>query len=286
MSDARRRQSFLRSGCPLSFFREGAGPPVVWIQGVAIGAKGWDPQVDALRSEFDCLAFDNRGFGRSQPCEGGLTVEQMAEDTLALMEAQGWSDAHLVAHSLGGLVALQMAKQAQARVRSLALLCTFVTGKVPTRLAPKLLGVSLRTVIGTAKMRRRAFLELVMPPEALAGADLDAMAARLAEFFEHDLAGRPPVAMKQFRATGKSELLGSLSAIRDTPTLVVSARHDLIAPPSAGRAIAEGIAGAKFVELEDASHGVTLQQPERINAMLREHLLAAERDSVARASRS
>src|SRR5262249_9723827 len=83
----------------------GGGPPVVLIQGVAVQGDGWLPQTEALAARYQCLTFDNRGMGRSQPVGAPVTVEQMAEDALVIMDAQGWRSAHVVSHSLGGLIA-------------------------------------------------------------------------------------------------------------------------------------------------------------------------------------
>jgi len=68
------------------------------------------------------------------------------------------------------------------------------------------------------------------------------------------------------------------------PTLVVSAEHDRIAPPSLGRALAAGIPGARYVEIAGAAHGVTIQDPERINGLLREHLTGARVSWSSKAS--
>ncbi len=123
-------------GCELAFVVRGEGPPVVFIQGVAVHGGGWRPQVEALSQRHACLTFDNRGMGRSQPRgDAKVSVEAMAEDTLRIMDAQGWASAHLVGHSLGGVVALHVALTARERVRSLALLCTFARGRDATRLS-------------------------------------------------------------------------------------------------------------------------------------------------------
>ncbi|RKH62567.1 alpha/beta fold hydrolase [Corallococcus llansteffanensis] len=270
------RQSTSHRGCTLSWYVEGDGPPVVMIQGVGVGATGWRPQVEGLASHFRCLCLDNRGFGASQPPGEALTVELMADDVLALMDAQGWSSAHVMGHSLGGLVALTLAHRARERVRSLALLCTFASGAVPTRLTPRMLALGLRTQLGTRRMRRHAFLRMVLAPDELAHADRDALAEQLAELFDHDLADQPPVAMKQFGAMRRADATPYLREFAGLPTLVVSATHDPIAPPSAGQALAAGIPGARYVELPNASHGVTLRFAEQVNALLREHLEGAE----------
>lgn len=263
-------------GCRLAYEVRGNGPPVLLIQGVGVHGGAWRPQVDALADRYRCLTFDNRGMGQSQPVGEVFSIEQLAEDARVLMDAQGWDSAHVVGHSMGGLIALQLALSARQRVRSLSLLCTFARGRDATRLTPWMLWVGLRTRIGTRRMRRRAFLQLVMPPADWQTADHEAVATELAPLFGHDLADQPPVAMKQLKAMGALDLTPRLGELAGVPTLVASAAHDRIARPEYGRAIAAGIPGARYVEFADASHGVPLQHPDRVNALLLEHLAAAE----------
>jgi pimeloyl-ACP methyl ester carboxylesterase len=268
-------------GCRLAYRLGGraGGPPVLFVQGVGVHGDGWRPQVDGLGDRFSCLTFDNRGMAASQPIgTAAVPVGQMAADALALMDAVGWPSAHLVGHSLGGLVALQLALAAKARVRSLSLLCTFADGRIPTRLTPWMLWVGARTRIGTRRQRRRAFLRLVLPPtEWAALADTDAAAAELAPLFGHDLADSPPVVMKQFAAMKACDLTPRLGELAGVSTLVVSAAHDRIAPPAAGRAIAAAVSGARYVEVADASHGLPIRHAGRVNGWLADHVEAAER---------
>ena len=261
-------------GCRFSYQVDGSGPPVVLIQGVGVHGAGWTPQVEALRGSFECLMFDNRGMGQSQPRGVPITVEQMAEDTASLMDHLGWESAHMVGHSLGGLVALHLALTVPRRVRSLSLLCTFARGRDATRLSWRMLWLGLRSRIGSRRMRRRAFLQIVMPPQELAGADPEAMAARLEPLFGHDIADQPPVAMTQLAALRAYDATPRLHEIIGIPTLVVSAAHDPIAPPRGGRSLAEGVAGARYVEFGAASHGVPIQRAGDVNGLLLEHLRA------------
>lgn len=263
-------------GCPLAYQVRGNGPPVLFIQGVGVHGGGWRPQVDGLFSRFQCLTFDNRGMNRSRPAGAPITVAQMAEDAGVLMDAAGWESAHVVGHSLGGLVALHLAFAARRRVRSLALLCTFADGRVATRLTPWMVWVGLRTRLGSRRARRRAFLKLVLPPGTMNAAERDRLAEFLAPLFGHDLADSPPVAMKQLAALRAYSAVPRLGELAGLPTLVVSAAHDRIAPPAAGRALADGIPGARYVEIPDASHGVPILQADRINALLLEHVSTAE----------
>ena len=82
-------------GCSLAYRVEGQGPVLLLIQGVGVHGEGWRPQVDGLRDAFTCVSFDNRGVGASQPRGGALSVERMADDALALLDAEGVGSAHV-----------------------------------------------------------------------------------------------------------------------------------------------------------------------------------------------
>lgn len=253
----------------------GSGPPVLFIQGVGVQGAGWRPQTEVLGERFSCLWFDNRGVGRSGPADRGLSVGQMAADAEAVLDAAGWESAHVVGHSLGGLIAIQLAVGARERVRSLSLLCTFARGRDAAPMTARMLWLGMGTRIGTRAMRRRAFLRLVTAPGALAGADVEGEARRIADLFGHDLADQPAIVGKQLRAMRRADLSRRLGELEGVPTLVVSAGHDPIAPVRAGRSLAEGI-GGQFVVVEDASHGLPITHADRLNGFLEKHLDAAE----------
>ncbi len=256
------------SDTTLAFESVGEGPPVLLIQGIGVAGSGWGPQVSALRSTFQTATFDNRGLGRSTPCTGPIAIEAMASDTLALMDHLGWASAHVVGHSMGGVIAQQLAFDAPKRVRSLSLLCTFARGKDGARLTPSILWISLRTRIGTRRMRRRAFLELVLPPHEVEREDSDALAARMAPLIGRDLADQPPILMKQLRALGRHDASARLQSLDGIPTWVGSADLDPIALPAYGRQLAAAIPGARFELFKGASHAVPLHDPQRVNDSL------------------
>ena len=272
------RRTTTHRGCNLSWFVEGQGTPIVLIQGSGVGANGWRPQLDALTPRFQCLCFDNRAYGRSVPSSEPLSLELMAEDVLALMDAQSWRSAHLVGHSMGGLIAQYVARRARARVRSLALLCTFANGKAPSRLTPWLVRVGLRTRIGTRRMRRRAFMEMVLTPEELAATDADTLAEKLGNLFDRDLSESPPILMQQVRAMARADARPFLSELAGLPTLVASAEHDRIATTDSARELARGLPGARYAELSGTAHAMTITRAAEVNALLTEHLELAERN--------
>ena len=263
-------------GCRLAYRVQGLGPPVLFIQGTGLHGDGWRPQIDGLQGEYQCLSFDNRGMGASQPPAAAITVAQMADDAQAILDAEGVATAHVVGHSLGGLIALHLALTARHRVRSLSLLCTFARGRDATKLSLPMLWTGLRTRIGTRRQRRRAFLELVLTPDEFAATDLDRHATELAPLFGHDLAEHPPIEIAQLRAMRAYDATPRLGELAGLPMVIVTAEHDRIAPPALGKALAAAIPGARYHHLRASAHGVTIHRADAINALLRTQFRSAE----------
>jgi pimeloyl-ACP methyl ester carboxylesterase len=264
-----------RSGCSVAYRVRGDGPPVLFVQGVGVHGDGWAPQTDALSSSYRCLSFDNRGMGASLPAPRACTIAELADDAVALADAQGWDRFHVVGHSMGGLIALQLALSAHDRVRSLALLCTAASGPYLAMPSWRAAWIGLRSKVGTLRARRRAFLEIVAPKGSIPVDEQDALCARLADVFGHDLAVTPSIVFAQLAAMRACDVTPRLPELAGIPTLVASARHDPIAPPVVGRALADGIPGARYVQWDDAAHGVVVTHADRVNALLAAHLADA-----------
>ena len=262
------------SGAALSYTVAGSGPPVLMIQGVGAVGNAWQPQIEQLSATYRVAAFDNRGIGGSTIRDGRLTIEDMAADALAIADAIGFGRFHLAGHSMGGVIAQAVALRAPERMLSLSFLCTFARGKEGATMSLPMVVTALRMRIGTKPMRRNAFLGLIMPERYLREVDRAALATRLAPLFGHDLADQAPITMKQLGAMAKYDASARLAALRDIPTLVVAAAEDRIALPRYNQALAAAIPGARYVELADAGHGVTIHRASEINRLLGEHFRA------------
>ena len=100
---------FVRStdGVRLHYRESGrrSGPPVLMIQGLGADKHLWDLQRIALAPWNRTIALDNRGAGRSDKPHGVYSLEQMADDVIAVLDDAGVDDAHIVGASMGGVVA-------------------------------------------------------------------------------------------------------------------------------------------------------------------------------------
>jgi pimeloyl-ACP methyl ester carboxylesterase len=256
----------------VQYWKTGAGPAVVLVQGAGVIGEGWRPQIDALKDRYTVIWIDNRGIGQSALTTGPLTVDDMAEDVLAVVDAEGIERFHLTGHSMGGLIAQQVALSRPGSVIGLGLLCTFLVGRQGSAMSLPLLRIAIRSRIGTRRMRRHAFVEMVMPREYLDTVDRDALCEGLQGLFGRDLAEQPPILMQQVRAMSKFDVSHRLPALAHIPTLVLSAQHDLIARPEYGRALAGAIPGSRFVEIAGAGHAVTIQAAHEVNPILGAHI--------------
>jgi len=113
-------------------FGNPAQPPLVLIQGLSAQMVGWRPGFCRRLADagFYVVRFDNRDVGESQRYPlGGYTLEDLADDTAALMDALGLATAHIAGQSMGGVVAQLLYQRHRTRVRSLGLIYTAASGR-------------------------------------------------------------------------------------------------------------------------------------------------------------
>lgn len=270
--------SIEHAGARICYTRTGGGPAVLLIQGVGLEGRAWEPQVKALAQWFTVVHFDHRGIGGSSEPGRGLTIETMAQDALAIMDAEGIARFHVVGHSMGGVVAQELALRAPQRVERLSLLCTFVRGRDALRFDRTLLRDSIRSRIGSRTARRSAFLRMIVPDAVVRQTGEERLHGQLSALFGRDLADQPAIAMQQLRALSRYDASARLGALDGIPTLVMSGELDRIAPAAGARALAAAIPGARYVELPGAGHAVPAYLPATVNDLLLRHLLRVDEE--------
>ena len=252
----------------LDYERSGSGPPLLLIMGMSGTALHWDDAfLDALRRDFQVIAYDHRGVGASSRLEGVLTITQLARDAAGLLGALGLAQAHVLGISMGGMVAQELALAHPERVRTLTLGCTYCGGPGSSFGDPEVWrGLAAATMSGDRERALRAAFSANVSPE---------MAADPAAFARfRAIAERRPVAvsviMAQLQACAAHDTYARLPRLR-MPTLVVHGSADRMIPFSNGELIASRIAGARLEPLEGVGHLFFWEQPERSAELLRSH---------------
>jgi 3-oxoadipate enol-lactonase len=249
--------------------RRGA-PPVVLIQGLGADKQLWALQRLALARGYRTIALDNRGAGRSDKPYGEYSLEQMADDTLAVLDHAGADDAHVVGASMGGVIAQILGLRYPERVRSLTLACT-ACQQHPWRqelLAEwaqiarqrgmrSMTNAAARWTIGPRSFRRLSPAVGWLGPLAMS---------------------RPPHAFAaQVGAilSAPEDLQGELGRIR-VPTLVMVGNQDILTPRGDSEELAERIPTAELVVISGAAHGFMIEHATTFNRILLEFLGRAE----------
>lgn len=254
-------------GATLRVLDEGSGPPVVLLHSLTFHSGIWDAQAAALADDHRVIRVDLRGHGGTRwPDPSELTLETMADDVLAVMDALDLPPALVGGLSLGGMVALRVALRAPARVRALALLST--SGEVEEPAVRDFYHQVNSASRG--KPSDEATVALVMSlmfSEAFRKGRPDAVAPW------RDLLMDPPdpegVYFAGEAVFWRGDALAEARSL-DLPAVVVLAEGDAAFPPGKGEALAEALPRARLVRLPDCGHMSSVERPDAVTAALRE----------------
>ena len=109
-------------GIRFHYETQGEGDPLLLINGLSAPAANWLFQVKGLSPHYQVVTFDNRGVGETDmPGASVYPMTQMADDAAAVLDHLGIPKAHVIGHSMGGTIAMELAIRHPQRVRSLAL---------------------------------------------------------------------------------------------------------------------------------------------------------------------
>ena len=249
--------------------------PVLMIQGLGASKNAWNLQRIAMATRFRIISFDNRGAGRSDKPTEPFTLEQMADDALAVLDAAGIETAHVVGASMGGVISQIVAVKYPHRVRSLTLVCTACRNH-PWR--QELLQSWAKTAEekGMIEVGKEA-AQWVMSPRSF---------RRLVPAFTWmgPLAALRPrhsfVSQIDAILNTREDLVDQLSTIT-APTMVIVGNQDILTPRGDSEEIAERIPNAELVVISGAAHGLMMEHSSTFNKILIEFLQRTELARVA-----
>ncbi|MEZ5825617.1 MAG: alpha/beta fold hydrolase, partial [Geminicoccaceae bacterium] len=107
----------------MNFIEAGEGPPLVLLHGIGGHGESFAAQVDAFADRFRCLSWNMPGYA-GRPLDGPLAFDRLASTLLAELAEKGVSEAHFLGHSIGGMIAQEIAATRPEVVRSMVLVAT------------------------------------------------------------------------------------------------------------------------------------------------------------------
>jgi pimeloyl-ACP methyl ester carboxylesterase len=232
----------------------GDEPALLLVHGHPFDRSMWRPQLAAFASRR-AIAADLRGYGASTGAVA--TWSDLADDLVGLMDALRVPRAVVVGLSMGGQIALDLARRHPGRVAGLLLADTTAAGE-PDR-SGRLTAADRLEHEGMDPYAVENLYLMVRPGAA------DRVAARVLDMMRSaDPAG---AAAAQRARADRPDQLAALARIA-VPTTVVVGADDRFTPVSDARTIAAGIPGAELVVIDDAAHLPNLEQPAAFNTAL------------------
>jgi non-heme chloroperoxidase len=250
----------------------GSGRPVVLIHGWPLSGAAWKDQIAALSGAgYRVVAYDRRGFGRSDKPRGGYDYDTLAEDLEGVLDELDLTDVTLVGFSMGGgEVARYVAKYGEQRLHSVVFAAAIPPYLLKTDdnpdgpLSPEL----AEQMESGLKDDRDAFFDQFTTMFFSAGDELKVSEAQRQEAVALCRQSDQRAALGCMEAFGTTDFREDLPKIT-VPTLVIHGDSDGIVPlEGSGARTHAAVAGSELVVVRDAPHGLNTSHADEFNAAL------------------
>lgn len=235
-------------------------PTAVFIHGAQNDHSVWILQTRYFAHHgFGVLAVDLPGHGRSKGA--ALTsVETMAQWLLALLDAAGVRQANLIGHSMGSLIALETAFQANERVARLALVGT----AYPMKVSDTLLNAAMNDEQSAIDMVNIWSHSSIASKPSCPGPGFYIMGGSQ-RLMQHISKRNPAKVFYTDFSACNAYANGEAAAQAVTcPTLFLLGKRDMMTPPKATATLTGAIAHAKVVQVENCGHDLMAEQPDAV----------------------
>jgi 3-oxoadipate enol-lactonase len=249
----------------LNAIDRGKGTTLVLVHGYPLDHTMWQGQIDGLAGVCRVIAPDLRGFGASEVVPGTATMQQMADDVAALLDALGVeTPVAFCGLSMGGYVAWQFALRHRSRLAKLVLCDTRAIADSPEASQSRRQTAAKVLAEGSA-VAADALLPKLFAPET------QREQPQLVENTRQVILRTDPqgIAAALLGMAERPDVSGQLASL-DVPALVLCGEHDAIAPPDEMRQIAAALPRGQFVLIPAAGHMAPLERPQAANAAIRE----------------
>lgn len=255
------------NGAELKVLDQGQGPVVLLVHGFPLTHAMWRPQIEALAADYRIIAPDLRGFGESSVTPGTVTMRQFADDLAGVLDALNITEpVTFCGLSMGGYIGWQFVENYPERLKSL--ICCDTKASADSEEAiqnrHKLAASVLKHGVGV--------LAQAMPEKLFAKETLDQQNEVVEQCKQMMLAAHPEGAVAALRGMAERPDWTALLPTIQVPTLIIVGEDDQITTVEEMRAMASAIPQSQFLEVANSGHMAPLEQPEPVNATLKDFL--------------
>ena len=274
-------------GIKLCYDVHGNGEPVILLHGFSDRKEHWRAQVGDLSNHFKVIRLDNRGAGKSDRPDGEYSMEVYASDVAGLIDNLEIGRAHIIGHSMGGMIAQNFAILYPKKVNKLILLNTLPGLKPPGEPLEDFVTIQRESSIkgqeailndpnnafidGSKPSYSRKFWKLMKENPKKKFHDIWSVEDLIEEKINY---GPTPIDLSnQTHALSTHNTYERLHEIK-SEVLIISAQKDKSCPISMGEAMHKLIPRSKFIITEGAAHQSILERAPEINKGIIEFLIA------------
>jgi len=252
----------------LAYRRQGSGPPLVVINGLAATSQDWDPAfIDGLAARNELFLIDNRGMGGSPDDGEPFSIADLAGDCARLIATHVEGPAVVLGWSLGGFIAQVLALEQPELVAKLVLLSTDHGGPEAEPGDPTVLDQLVDLAPSPQEQARRLLLLLFGQELGPSLYDQvgELVAAARAQL-DPGLLERQRRAVEDWHRHGVAARLRAISA----PTLIAAGTADQVIPPSNALRLAQHIPDAWLLRFRGGGHAFMAQYPSTLSGVIGE----------------
>ncbi|MDW4497898.1 alpha/beta hydrolase [Sulfitobacter sp. D35] len=261
MLDITQAKATTPDGLSIAYDVQGQGDPILLIAGMSADRSLWSLVRYDLAERFRTIALDNRDAGASDCATTSYTATNLARDALAVLDSAGVERAHVLGHSLGGVIAQELAILAPDRVSRLTLANTFAANDHGTREHFALIG-DLRDAVADDLTFLRALYFYGLGRSTLEHMPLSAVANQVLEGGPVQKPGALKRQIDVLLATSTLDRLGTIAV----PTRVIWSSEDKFFSEAHSAAIVNTVDRAELVQIEKTGHCPMIEAPERFVA--------------------
>ncbi len=255
---------------------DAGSPPLVLVMGMGGSCRGWHAlQVPEFSRQRRTVLFDNRGVGESEDPGGPFTTADLADDTVALLDALHIERADVLGAFMGGMIAQELALRHPRRVDRLVLVGTWARPDAARRLLLRKWRDTVRAGI-PFEIQVQERLLWTLSDATLEQTDLiDAMV-------RFHLRDQAPLSDDLFvRQCDACLAHDTLERLGDIPhrTLVVCGQQDRLTPPHLHRQLVAGLPDAHLMTVPNAAHLILAEAAQRFNHAVLQFLAEDRRDA-------
>jgi pimeloyl-ACP methyl ester carboxylesterase len=258
------------NGIELYYEVHGEGEPLLLIMGLSLTSKSWFRTLPVLSEQYKVIVFDNRGVGLSGKPNTPYSIELMAEDARAVLDAAGVDSAHVYGISMGGMIAQRFAVNYPDRVRSLILGCTTSGGEKHVQPGAEVSMLMLSRGSSTATPEEMAW---ATAPILYSQSFIENHRELVAEDVQRriEIPVLPYAYMLQLQACLAHDTYNEIDQIK-VPVLVIHGEEDKLVPYENGVTLAEKIPNAEFLTINGAGHIYLTEANDLVNKRVLEFL--------------